>query len=657
MAQTKYFSALFLIIILIGSLSLMLYASFTDSAIMDELAHIPAGYSYVKYLDYRLNPEHPPLLKALAGLPLLFQKINFPLESDSWQKDINGQWDIGTKFLYQSGNDADKIIFLSRLAPILFTLLLIILIYFWSKELLGKTWAFLPTILTAFSPTILAHGHYVTTDVAATLGISAATYYFLKFLLQPSTKNIIIAGLIFGLAQLTKFSVLLLIPFFIIIAFSFYLYRKKTIKDDSENKLKSIWFYLYSLLIIFLIGYFIVYNFYFVFTLNYPSQKQLYDSQFILNSFSPRFLADFDIALIKNPFTRPLAHYLLGVLMVLQRTAGGNTAYFMGEISAAGWKSYFPIVYLLKEPLPFLIMLIIALFSALFRLASKIKNHFNFRIQWSNFLNYLGNFSSEFALLVFVVIYWAYSLKSHLNIGVRHLLPTFPFIYILTASGLKNWWNHSFNKSAPEKLFSWLKQKMKIILEIFLKGGLIFILVFFYLIESLSATPYFLSYFNEIGGGVWNGYRYVTDSNYDWGQDLKRLKQWAEKNDVSKIAVDYFGGGNPKYYLGENKVEYWWSAKGNPSKALTNADFTPINLDRFPRQSASSPRESATKIEWLAISVNNLQGAVAKTAPGQKRNPSDEYLWLQELKPKPAGLGQLPQPDFRAGTSIFIYHL
>ena len=94
---------------------LMYFSALNDSAIMDELAHIPAGYSYLTQKDYRLNPEHPPLIKDLAALPLLFQKINFPTDTKAWQEDINGQWTQGAVFLYETGNDADKILFWMRL--------------------------------------------------------------------------------------------------------------------------------------------------------------------------------------------------------------------------------------------------------------------------------------------------------------------------------------------------------------------------------------------------------------------------------------------------------------------------------------------------------------------------------------------------------------
>src|SRR5579864_4975744 len=104
-------TALFvLLLICTASFALMVWASHTDSAIDDELAHIPAGYGYVHNLDYRLNPEHPPLVKALAMLPVLFLNPTFPTDASAWQNEINAQWTMGSLFLYQSGNDANAII-------------------------------------------------------------------------------------------------------------------------------------------------------------------------------------------------------------------------------------------------------------------------------------------------------------------------------------------------------------------------------------------------------------------------------------------------------------------------------------------------------------------------------------------------------------------
>ncbi|MEK7657856.1 MAG: glycosyltransferase family 39 protein [Patescibacteria group bacterium] len=606
--MSKHLSLLFLYLIAAVSFALMLNASFQESATMDELAHIPAGYGYVKYLDFRLNPEHPPLVKALAAFPLLFQKLNFPTDKSPWQTDINGQWAAGAQFLYESGNNADTIIQWSRLGPMLLTLILIIFIYIWSKELIGRWWALFPTFLFAFSPTVLTHGHYVTTDIGAALGIFIATYYFVKFLFGQSRRHLIFAGLAFGIAQSMKFSAFLLIPFFIFLITVFLIWKiyhdwrqtapSARLKRFSIRGLR----YFKSISAIFIIGYILIYAIYFLFTINYPIEKQVADTKFILTSFSGA-PAEINIWMAGNKILRPLGQYLLGVLMVLQRSSGGNTGYFLGEVSAGGWWYYFPIVFILKEPVPSLILIFIALFLSVWGIIRKLQTT-NYKLQ--TFMDYLGNHFAEFSMLSFAIFYWLYSIKSPLNIGIRHLMPTMPFIYILAASALKKWINYNS--------------------KVIFKSAVIAILIIWYLAETFLSAPYYLSYFNQISGGVENGYKYVTDSNYDWGQDLKRLKNFVENppagEKINKIAIDYFGGGSPKYYLND-KFEQWQSSKGNPK------DYN---------------------IEWLAISINNLQGALGKLHPGQQRNPEDEYQWLKEIK-------NPYEPDYKAGTSIFIYKL
>ncbi|MCX6730052.1 MAG: hypothetical protein NT058_00945, partial [Candidatus Portnoybacteria bacterium] len=112
----KKYIPLFAVLSIVLMLVLATISQKQESAIMDEVAHIPAGYSYLTQQDMRLNPEHPPLLKDLSAIPLLFiNGINFPEKLKSWTTEINSQWDFGFNFLYKSGNDADKIIFWSRI--------------------------------------------------------------------------------------------------------------------------------------------------------------------------------------------------------------------------------------------------------------------------------------------------------------------------------------------------------------------------------------------------------------------------------------------------------------------------------------------------------------------------------------------------------------
>ncbi|MFH0712613.1 MAG: glycosyltransferase family 39 protein [Candidatus Jorgensenbacteria bacterium] len=583
--RLKNSSQIILVIAILGiSFGLMWNAAKLETAIFDETAHIPAGYGYVKYLDYRLNPEHPPLVKALSAIPLLFMDLNFPLHHPAWTDDVNGQWETGAQFFYGVGNDADQIVVNSRIFPIILTLLTIILIYIWSRELLGNWWALLPAYLFGLSPIVLAHGHYVTTDVGAALGVLFAVFGFTKFLARPRAGTVILAGLALGVALLAKFSNNLLIPYLILLAIIYFAFFNR----------KNFFKYLKGIIGIFLIALVLIYAVYFVFTLNYPAEKQLTDASVTLAGFSPRWLADFDLTLIENPVLRPVGQYLFGLLMILQRAAGGNTAYFLGELSANGWWYYFPVVFLLKEPLPSLILIFFALglglrkiFRGLKGQLSKVKSHLS---------NYLGTHFPEFAMLLFVVIYWAYSIQSSLNIGVRHLIPTLPFIYILASGAIKSWFS-----ARPTAV----------------KSAFLSIILVWFVAETAVVSPHFLSYFNELGGGTRNGYHWVTDSNYDWGQDLKFLKKFVDERGINKIAIDYFGGGSPKYHLGEETAENWWSARGNPKDI---------------------------GIEWLAVSLNTLAGAHAKLDSDLERKPEDEYSFLRGV-----------EPFARAGESIFIY--
>ncbi|MDO8537112.1 MAG: phospholipid carrier-dependent glycosyltransferase, partial [bacterium] len=196
-------------------LVLMVASVWNESAIVDELAHIPAGYGYVLHQDYRLNPEHPPLLKTLAGtVSSLMTRANFPTDTRAWRDDINGQWDQGSVFLYESGNDADSVIFWARFPMMLLAVFFGGLLFFWTKKRFGNFTAILTLLFFAFSPTILTHSRYVTTDMGAAFGFFIGIIAFIKFLEIPTWKNAFLLGIAFGLAQLLKFSLVILLPLY-----------------------------------------------------------------------------------------------------------------------------------------------------------------------------------------------------------------------------------------------------------------------------------------------------------------------------------------------------------------------------------------------------------------------------------------------------------
>ena len=313
---------------------LMLASIWNNSATMDELAHIPAGFGYVTQLDYRLNPEHPPLLKALAAFSgQIFARPYFPTNTFYWQNDVNGQWAQGAKFLYESGNDADQIIFWSRFPLILLAIFFGWLIFKWAQKRFNNTTALLTLAFYAFSPTFLAHSPLVTTDLGAAFAFFIGIISFIKFLENPSGKNIILAGLMFGMAQLIKFSLVLLAPFMLILLAAWVLTKTNL---HWHERLRLGFKLILKTIVIGLVGLILIWAVYAYFTWNYPQERQFGDTEFTLSSFDFRPAVDLNLILVQNKFLRPLGQYMLGVLMVARRSAGGNDQFFLGEVSATG---------------------------------------------------------------------------------------------------------------------------------------------------------------------------------------------------------------------------------------------------------------------------------------------------------------------------------
>jgi len=607
--MTKAATNILATLMLAFMVSIAFFSMVNDSTIMDEVSHLPAGYSYISQMDMRINPEHPPLVKDLAGgMIWLYSKIsdqpiNFPYDIPAWTTAVNGQWDFGFSLMYKMGNNANLMLLLGRLPMLLIMLLLGFYVFKWSRELFGSCAGLISLFLYSFSPTFIAHGRFVTTDVAAATAIFIASYYFIRWLKNPSARNLIIAGLVFGVAQLAKFSVFLLVILFAFVIIVWIYLKTREAKNLGQEIWssfgKNLYQYFGGVILLFVIGYiFIVWPVYLFHIANYPVDRQVRDTQAILQSFGMPPIANLIIWMSGLPILRGLAQYGLGLAMVLQRAIGGNTTYFLGEISNTGSQVYFPVVYFLKETLTLHILTLTALLFGLWQFGKK-KFY-----QWNNFNLLLQQNIAQVLMLGFIVLYWYSSLHSILNIGIRHLLPTFPFIFLLIAQQISLWLkNNELNRNQAIQS---------------LKYTFLAILIVWQAISIINVYPSFLAYFNESIGGPTNGYKYVADSNLDWGQDLKRLAAWVNTNKVDKIYMDFFGGALPQYYLGD-KFMPWWG-------------------DR-------SPEDIKKDGGWLAVSATFLQGGRGKLAPGFY-DKAGYYNWLNDYK-----------PTIIIGHSIFVYYI
>lgn len=574
-----------------------------DSLIYDEDAHIPAAYSYLTQHDMRLNPEHPPLLKDLAAIPLLFMNLNFDTSQPFWSDNANdAQWNAGKYFLYGAGNNPDKIIFWSRFPFVILSLLLGLFIFKWARELAGISAGLLALALYAFDPNILGHNHFVTTDIGIAAFMVFSFYYFIKFIKEPTWKNVFLGGIFLGLLQLTKFSSVLAFPVFGFILILYPLVKKEHDRANKERKKMSLLLeYLGKGSVVFLISLVLVYIVYYFNTYNMPQEKlpEVINYYFQESRLNPvGAVAKKTLLAINNyPVMEPVADYLFGIVRVFQRVGGGNVNYFMESVNFNGSLWYFPVVFLLKEPLATLALIIFATgfaFSRIIKTFFESLKH-SFKRIFESFIHYIRTSTAEFTMFLFILVYSASSISGNLNIGFRHLLPIIPLIFILTARNI-----YEFIRKTDEYKYKKIYYVVIMIFVLLLMGG------------TFLAYPYYMSYFNQFAGGSFNGYKYVTDSNADWGQDLNRLKIFLKEHpEVDKIRLNYFGMADLDYYLKDQYIPWWDSKK---------------------------PIEPG----WYAISTLFLQESIYDT----RKSDENSYRWLKNKKPL-----------YQVGTSILIYHV
>ena len=565
-----------------------------DSAIVDEIAHIPAGYTYDKDLDYRLNPEHPPLAKALAGFPLLLDK-NIKGPEGNWSWNGINQWESGWYMLYDAGNDPKHILDLARLPMILLMIGLGLFLFKWATELYGRKVGLVVLALYAFYPDVLAHGRLVTTDIAAAFGFVIATYFFNKALQKRTWNWTIVAAIAFGVAQLLKFSAFLLFFVFLILAI---------IKAVSDKKKGTFWaefwknfktyFWVCSLSVI------VVWLVYLPFVFKTPAEIEHKLIEMNLTN-DPRTLSlrNFLHFFEGNPVLRALGHYILGIFLVIGRVGGGNKTFILGHLSDKSISWYFPVAWLLKTPITIILLALGSLVSVIAKWPKPKEK------QWVLWL-----------ILVPIIIYWGFTLKGQLNIGIRHLMPTVPFVLLLIGYFI-------------HPIINGGKIWQKLVLGI---------LVVYMIASTLINYPNFISYFNEATPKD-QRFERLIDSSLDWGQDLLRLKKYVDDNNIKDIKVDYFGGGVPSYYMSEAKE--WHSAYG------PTFGWIAVSATFYQSSKLVGREEGQWSYDWLdnykpvtiiggSILVFNIDQAEL-----QKNFPESPYPLKQAEMPTPVGLRQV----------------
>jgi hypothetical protein len=558
-----------------------------DALIVDEIAHITAGYSYVANGSLRLNPEHPPLVKELAAIPLLWLHPSETAFLGRFRDiAVDDQWRIGRTFLYGSGNDPITMGRVSRLTVLFFIFVpLALLVLFWGTARYGPAAGLLAFALFAFSPTVIAHARLVTTDVASALGALATVLSFVAFHRRPTPLRAAAAILALGLALLMKFSALLLLPYVLVLGLFQGLVAGR-FRGAVRGLLSSSALLVAAIL-------FVVLPFYEQHMARWSPRRQYENTiEMMENSIGDGPAAQAVLWASDKPLLRAGAQYAAGVLHVVKRTAANNRVFFLGQTRPRGTPLYFPVVYLLKEPLPWWILLV------------GVAGAGAWRLPWRRLDRaFLDRHWEEIAMASWVALYWFMCVRTPLNLGVRHLLPTYPFMALLVAG-----------TSAAIVRGLDPRPRRRATLAI---GAL----AACHAVACLSVHPSYLAFYNTLAGGPDGGRRYAVDSNLDWGQDLLRLAAWVREHGIKKIEVDYFGGGGVTYALPGCGV-------------VTRAP-------QDPRVFAETEEELRARDTdgWIAVSVSVLQNVVGDSKPSR-------YHWLSKRAPVAV-----------IGHSIIVWHV
>ena len=592
--------------IVISILIFMAIASFSlawnDSLTFDEVAHIPAGYSYVTQGDYRLNPEHPPLLKVLSGLFITPLQPAFDITQEFWttanEYGEYGQWEAGRHLLHHAGNNTDWLVFWARVPIVIISLVFGWFLFYWGKKIGGIITGLFTLILYAFDPNVLGHNHFVTTDIGIAIAIGLASYFFLNFLKYPTWQNALYGGIALGIAQITKFSAVMLLPFFGILLVTYPLI--KYIKKD-QKRIEVLGSYMLKGAFALSIMCMTIWIMYIPVTWHMPAETlppiteiKGQPEKYARDAYFMKFIFWSN----ENTLTRPLAAYAQGLMQVINRVDDGNVSYFMQTVSSDASTWYFPFVFVAKQTLIHLFFYITAILLFLGLCMRSIYDTFTQKIDrsLSQFRAFIIGYFHEIALGSFIVLYSYISITGNLTIGFRHLFPIMPLIYVLTAKVIIDSY-----KSLRDP------QRKKIIRSAFIT------LIIMLAITVIGVYPYYMSYFNILFGGPKNGYQYVTDSNTDWGQDLKRLKKYLDVHpEIDKIRITYFGGDDIHNRIGSDKYILWWDSK--------------------------RPIEPG----YYALSTFFLQESIYD----KKKAYDDSFRWTQEH-----------EPIDQVGTSFLIYKI
>ncbi len=490
----------------------------------DEIDHLHAAYRYWQCNDFGWNPEHPPLVKIVAGLPLQFMHINDPIpQACGAQNTKVVDFLAGHQFIFAN---PERMLTAARFTVCLFPVLLLVSTWFFARKMFGLQVAIIAGVLIAFEPNVLANGALITTDVAASLGFLLATYALYCYGTESNVNRLLALGLATGFAACSKYSTITLaviLPSVLMADVIFF---------GGQERGRRLLRYAGALVVVAAISFTVLWAAYGFRYAARPGSAAIWSPPRLAMAHGT--VTTKIIPQLKSWHVLPEA-YLVGLQDVLVESEIGRSSFLLGKLYRSSNWFYFPVEASIKFTLPFWLMVLISATAIRFWKAQRRE------------LLFVG---------LPALLFLAFCMRSGLNIGIRHLLPALPLLTIFAAAGV---WNIA-------RQHKWAKIALVALLAC-------------QAISSLHAFPNYLCYSNELWGGPGETYRYLSHSDVDWGQAQKMVKAYVDKTHPSNcFYIRSYNNLNSDYGIPCRGIsEIQWDQLETPFTGTLIAGISAVN--------------------------------------------------------------------------------
>ena len=481
---TKYaphlISATLLLVMGVNFLTVIARKSIT----IDETLAIPSGYYYLKTGAFNIDSDHPPFPLLLSGLPLLFLSLETPKLDDVRDQPSDRQTLIaGERFWSLNQSHFQSIFFWARVPMILLTLLLGVIIFVFTRRLFNARAAVLAVALFSLEPTVLAHGRVVK-DIHVAFGYALFFLALYVYGSAPTWKRAVSLGVACGVALVVKYSMLILIPVLLLAGVVVLL---RTNRGRRQQIVLQVAISFVVALVVVNAAYFFRHQ-----PLLTPDLAQLEHSNPAHSNTMLRLLPK--LSNVVPPY------FLFGAFFTFIHNDLGHPGFLLGEYSDHGWRYYFPVAFALKTTIPFLVLTCLSFGWAVW-------------CAWRGDKRYL-------VILIPIVIYGGSAMFADINIGIRHLLPLFPFLFMLAGVLVDHWLGTRRNRIALMAV----------------------VLIFVFCIEeSVRAYPNYIPYMNQLAS-TRPHWMLLSDSNIEWGDDNGPLAEYLKAKGETSVRAACLGG-------------------------------------------------------------------------------------------------------------------